>query len=280
MNRLLLIDGHNLLFQMFFGMPARITGRNGQAIQGTLGFIGALLKMIRTLKPSHVAVLFDGEHENDRTELDAAYKSNRPDWNEVEDGDNPFSQLPDIYRALDFLKIPHTEITDGETDDAMATYALTLPEDFELIIASFDSDFFQLVSPRVRIYRYRGDCSVTVDEDYILQKCGVPPRQYADWKCLVGDNSDRIKGIDRIGPKTAARLLSCYESIDEILEHLENITPAAIQASLCEGRERLYLNRRLIKLDTHASLPFLPEQLKYIDQGLRTGDVLSAIGLR
>lgn len=101
MNRLLIVDGSNLLFQMFFGMPARITNSEGKAIQGTLGFVGALLKIIRRTEPTHVAVLFDGEHENLRNEMNADYKANRIDYSQVAEEDSPFSQLPDVYAALD-----------------------------------------------------------------------------------------------------------------------------------------------------------------------------------
>ena len=75
-DRFLIVDGSNLLFQMFFGMPSRITNRRGRPIHGTLGFVGALLKMIRRTSPTHIVVLFDGEHENPRTELNADYKAN------------------------------------------------------------------------------------------------------------------------------------------------------------------------------------------------------------
>ena len=83
MNKLLLVDGSNLLFQMFFGMPARIVNEQGKAIQGTLGFVGALLKIIRMTSPTHIAVLFDGECENNRSTLNPEYKANRIDYNEV-----------------------------------------------------------------------------------------------------------------------------------------------------------------------------------------------------
>ena len=91
MDKLLLVDGSNLLFQMFFGMPARIVNKSGRAIHGTMGFIGAFLKIIRMTKPTHIAVLFDGEHENARVELNADYKANRIDYNEVPEEENPFS---------------------------------------------------------------------------------------------------------------------------------------------------------------------------------------------
>lgn len=182
MSRLLLVDGSNLLFQMFFGMPARITGRDGRAMQGTLGFVGALGRIRRMTQPTHMAVLFDGEHPNDRTTLDGAYKANRQDYAQVPDEDSPFSQLPDICRALDFMGIRHTEITEGETDDAIAAYARTLPQGWELVISSFDSDFFQLISDRVSVLRYRGDRTVLWDPARLREKYGIDPGQYVDFK--------------------------------------------------------------------------------------------------
>lgn len=182
MSRLLLVDGSNLLFQMFFGMPARITGRDGRAMQGTLGFVGALGRIRRMTQPTHMAVLFDGEHPNDRTALDGAYKANRQDYAQVPDEDSPFSQLPDICRALDFMGIRHTEIEEGETDDAIAAYARTLPRGWELVISSFDSDFFQLISDRVNVLRYRGDRTVLWDPARLREKYGIDPGQYVDFK--------------------------------------------------------------------------------------------------
>ena len=74
MNRFLIVNGSNLLFQMFYGMPSRVVDKQRKAIQGTLGFVGALLKIIRRVEPTHITVLFDGEHENDRSELNVEYK--------------------------------------------------------------------------------------------------------------------------------------------------------------------------------------------------------------
>ena len=153
MEKWMIVDGSNLLFQMFYGMPARITGRNGNAIQGTLGFVGALLKMLRMVSPTHIAVLFDGECANERRELDADYKANRPDYSRMAEEDTPFSQLPDIFAALTQMGIPFAETTDCEADDWIAGYAAALPEDAELVIASQDSDFFQLIGRRVSVLR-------------------------------------------------------------------------------------------------------------------------------
>ena len=121
-NKILIVDGSNLLFQMFFGMPSRIIGRNGKPIQGTLGFIGALLKTIRSVVPTHVIVIFDGEHPNVRVNIDSEYKANRIDYSETLEEETPFSQLNDICAALDYLNIKYFETTDCETDDLIASY--------------------------------------------------------------------------------------------------------------------------------------------------------------
>lgn len=278
MNKLLLVDGSNLLFQMFFGMPARIVNKEGRAIQGTLGFVGALLKMIRMLKPTHVAVLFDGECENACRCEDEAYKANRIDYSQVAEEESPFSQLPDIYAALDFLHIPYAETTDCETDDWMAGYALRYKEEIDIVISSFDSDFFQLIDDRVSVFRYRGESSVVWTKETVQQKFGVSPSQYADYKSLVGDTADNIKGAVNVGPKTAAALLAEYQTLDNVLQNAEGIEKKRVRESIVKDKERLRRNYRLIQLTGAATLPFEICQLQYTDGGFKTGEVLRAIG--
>ena len=280
MKRLLIIDGSNLLFQMFYGMPARIVNGEGKAIQGTLGFVGAMLKIIRRVRPSHVAVLFDGECESGRRELDEAYKSGRPDYSGMAEEDTPFSQLPDIYAALDYLGIAHKETTDCEADDWIAGYALTLGREFEIVIASQDSDFFQLITDTVSVLRYRGEKSVLCDPEYIRNKLGIEPGQYADYKALTGDTADNIRGAEKIGPKTAAQLMGEFGSLEALLQAPERIKKPSVRASVIRNEQRLRINYRLIRLFPGAQLPFLPEDLAWEDPGVTTTEVLTAIGLR
>ena len=278
--KLLIVDGHNLLFQMFFGMPARIIGKDGRAIHGTLGFVGALIRMIKMVEPTHLVVLFDGEHENPRIELSPDYKANRIDYSNVPDEENPYSQLYDIYAALDCMGIPHTEITDGEADDAMAAYAITYGSQMEVIIASYDSDFFQLITENVKILRYRGDKTIVCDKPFLQEKFGISPTQYADFKSLTGDASDNIRGADKIGVKTAAALLRQYGSLQTIIENAENIQKPSIRESVKQHSERLKTNYRLICLDNKTSIPFAIDELAYTYDGILTNDVLGRIGVR
>ena len=276
----LLVDGSNLLFQMFYGMPARITGKQGRPIQGTLGFVGALLKIVRKLQPTHLAVLFDGETFNPRGELDENYKANREDYSQMPEEETPFSQLPDIYAALDYLGICHRETTECETDDWMASYALGLGREFKMTLMSQDSDFFQLITDKVSVLRYRGDCSALCDPQYIRQKFDIEPSQYADFKCLVGDGSDNIRGADKVGPKTAAALMQQFGSLQNLLDHIEDISKPSVRESIRINAERLRLNQKLIKLEQKYPAPFSLEEMAYTYRGQTSTEVLTEIGVK
>lgn len=278
--KLLIIDGHNLLFQMFFGMPSRIINKDGKAIQGTLGFVGAMLRIIRMANPTHVDVLFDSEQENARAEINADYKANRTDYNAVKDGESPFSQIDDVSAALNFPNIKNTEVKGYETDDVIASYALTYGKDMEIVISSFDSDFFQLITDNVTVFRYRGVKSVICDTKYIQEKFGIFLSQYADFKSLTGDASDNIKGAEKVGPKTASELINQLGSLSEIIKDATKIKKTSIRASIHKNADRLLKNYEIMKLDNRAKVPFDFAELEYKYSGITTSDVLQGIGLK
>lgn len=280
MEKLLLVDGSNLLFQMFFGMPARIVNAEGKAIQGTLGFVGALLKIIRRVQPTYLAVFFDGEGEKIRSEIDVEYKANRIDYNRVQEDENPYSQLPDIYRALDYLGIRHMEMCTCETDDIIAGYTLEYGNDYEVVISSFDSDFFQLITEKVSVLRYRGEKTIICTPSYIQEKFDISPCQYADFKAMVGDTADNIKGLHKIGPKTAASLLKEYGNLQNVLDNVEKISRVSIRDSVLAGVERVMKNYQLTKLQKMDELPFVLNELTFEDNGITTNEVLYGIGLK
>ena len=280
MERLLIIDGHNLLFQMFYGMYSKITGANGKPIQGTLGFVGALIKIIKMTEPTHMVVLFDSEHGNKRTLLLPEYKANRIDYSQMPDEETPFSQLEDIYRALDYMKIRHTEIEGAEVDDIVSAYVHAYRNDMVIIISSFDSDYFQLIDEHVSVLRYRGKHTLLCDRTYINDKFGIEPYQYADWKCLTGDNADNIKGVSMVGPKTASRLLQQFGSLEQLLIRTDEIPRSCIRASIAASAKQLLLNQKLIQLTGQAGIPFSLEQLTYRYNGIHTREVLHGIYLQ
>ncbi len=280
MGGLLIVDGSNLLFQMFYGMPARIIGKNGKPIQGTLGFIGALGKILKMVKPTHIAVLFDGECHNERKDLDRNYKANRPDYSQMPEEDTPFGQMPDIFRALTLLRIPYAETSCCEADDWIAGYCKKYGNTMQVTVVSQDSDFFQLISDRVSILRYRGQNSVLCDRKYIQQKLGIEPEQYGDFKSLVGDTADNIRGADKVGPKTASLLLRQFGSLASLFDHIEEVEKPSIRASLLNNAERLRRNQRLIVLSGSADLPFSLEDMTYHPDSCSTTQLLQALDLR
>ena len=278
--KLVIVDGHNLLFQMFYGMPNRILNKDGKAIQGTLGFVGALIKIIKQTEPTHLLVLFDSEHENPRTEVLEEYKANRPDFSKVPDEENPFCQLPDVYKALDYMGIRHQEVEEMETDDVIASYVYAYEKSTDIVVVSWDSDFFQLIGPNVKVLRYRGKNSVWCDEGFLKDKFDIVPKQYAGFKALVGDKADNIKGVNKIGIKTAAALLQQFGSLEQILKNVEQIAKKAVRESLMTSIEQVHTNYRLIKLDGSAKRPFEWEKLTYKYDGKTTNQILEGIGVK
>lgn len=265
---------------MFYGMPARIINKDGKGIQGTLGFVGALLKMICREEPTHVVALFDGEQGNSRMSLDTAYKANRPDYGKIPYEETPFSQLADVYAALNFLGIAHMETVDCETDDVVAGYAHTYGQNTRIEIVSYDSDFFQLITDTVTVLRYRGGKTVACDALYLQKRFGIRPAQYAEFKSLTGDTADSIRGAEKIGPKTAARLLAEFGTLENSIAGNALISKPSIRESIIRSAERLRRNYKLIYLDGKTALPFLLDELAYRYDGATTNAVLAGIGLR
>lgn len=279
-NKLLIVDGHNLLFQMFYGMPNLIIGKNGKSIHAVIGFVGAINNMLKLVKPSHMIVLFDGEHENKRTEILSEYKANRPDYSLVAEVDNPFSQLNDIYQALDFMNIKHIETIEYETDDVISSYVYNYGKTEEIVISSYDSDFFQLIDENVKILRYKGKNSYFCDIDYIRDKYNISPNVYADFKSLTGDNADNIPGVKGIGPKTASILINRHDNLLGIIESIPLYKDNSMYLKLVNSSEVLLKNYQLIKLDNRAQLPFLLDELKYSHPIKTTSEVLIGINLK
>lgn len=271
--RLLLIDGHNLLFRMFYGMPDEFYTSGGVKFNAVYGFGTALSRVIGMIKPTHMFVAFDSPECGDRRQLDEAYKANRPDFSDAEPNDCPFTQLPAIYAMLDKMGVPYREIHGCEADDVLSSYARALADKMDVVIMSTDKDYWQLISESVSVLNYRGYDSSLVTPHTVETKFGVRPEQFADFKCLVGDKSDNIVGVPGVGPKRAAELLCRFGTIEGIYENLGEVEREATRRALESSRERMELNRRLICLSGGAPLPYDEELLRL--GGKYSGDLYS-----
>lgn len=278
--KLLLIDGHNLLFQMFFGMPNKIIGKNGKSIEGIWGFTGALLKIIAKTNPTHILVIFDGEQKLNRQEEDENYKKNRIDYNKVEEERNPFSILPDIKKVLEELKISYFETSNGyETDDYIKEYCKQYETNYDIVISSFDYDYISLINEHVSLLTYRGANSIVYTKEKVLSKWKIQPEFFADYKALVGDASDNIAGIPRIGPKMAANLINEFGHVEDILKNKENIKKDNIRLTLDIFEKDLLHNIDLIRLEGSKDIPISIEKLSWTNENRKTKEILKKIGL-
>ena len=149
-----------------------------------------------------------------------------------------------------------------------------------MVLASQDSDFFQLIRENVTVLRYRGDSTVLCDSDWLHSKLGVTPDQYAGYKALTGDSSDNIPGVPKIGPKTAASLMNQFGGLEQLLARTAEIKKPSVRASVEQHRDRVEKNLALIKLQGGQPLPFDFEALRWQYDGRTSTQVLRAIGLR
>lgn len=217
MKKLLLVDGHNLLFRMFFGMPFPFYNDNNVNITGTVGFVGTVVKMIKYLNVDECLVVFDGESSRSVRE-DVDYKANRPDYGTLSDEENPFTQLTFIKAVLDYLNIKWIETERIECDDYIAI--ISKKYDGEVFISSTDTDFYQLINGRVKVIKFKGKNTEFIDEKFIYEKFSVLPTDFTLYKAIIGDAADNIKGIHKVGPKTAVKIINALKNniTDKFLE--------------------------------------------------------------
>lgn len=281
MRNLLLVDGHGLLYRMFFGMPNKVYGKNNNMIQGTIGFIGGLLRVIGDVCPKSILVVFDSEKGSFRDEIDEGYKGTRiRDFTNVEDDMNPFTQLSDIKKALGILNIKYCEVANFEADDIISAYARSEVE--KITIMTNDTDLLQLVRESVTVYDYRGkNARVVYDVAEVISRYGILPKFIPDLKSLVGDPTDNIVGIKGIGKKTATRLLSEFDGIDAIFQNIGRINPPRVQSLLKDGESNIRKNLSFILLDKIVPYPFELEELALDPSvyNMKTMLVLKAAGI-
>ena len=247
--KLLLLDGHSLAFRAFYALPTDLSTAAGTITNAVYGFTSMLTKVLADEQPDSIAVVFDTPGKTFRDDMDPEYKAGRKETPDVFR-----SQMPLIREVLDALQIPVLEVEGVEADDVIATLATkAAAEGTDVVVVTGDRDAFQLVrDPHLKVlYNKRGVSDYALyDEAGIIERTGgVTPQQYTQYAALRGDNSDNLPGVPGIGEKTAAKLVTTYGTLEEILENVESLPPKQRQ-NLSEMRDRVLLNRAMSELRT------------------------------
>jgi len=243
---LLLFDGHALVHRAFHALPPLTQSRTGELVNAVYGFASTLLKVMSDFGPTHWAVAFDRPTPTFRHQMFEEYKAHRPPTPEELKG-----QIRRVHKLVEAFHIPVFEIDGFEADDVLGTLSTQAEQQgIDTIIVTGDNDMLQLVSANVKALAPKRTFTDTAlyDEDAVEKKYGVRPEQLPDLKALVGDVSDNIPGVPGVGAKTAARLLKEYRDLEGIYDHLEEIAPSKLQASLREHRDQVFRGRELSRL--------------------------------
>lgn len=277
--KIILVDGHNLLFRMFYGIPSSIKNSKGKEIRGLVGFIGSIKKLVATFDPYSLVVLFDSEtSKSNNLILDANYKANRKDYTNVPVDENPFSQLPSIKKALNFLNVVYQEIENNEADDYIASLIANHHNgEYEYVIVSTDTDFIQLIDETTFLYTLRGKKSILYDVEKIVEKYHILPKQYVLYKSLVGDKSDNIDGVRGIGKGFAAEIVE-YNTIETYLISSSNTRMISL---LKENEFKIKRNIQLITLNKNLDTSCIKfSALKNAITQYKTYEIIEKIGER
>ncbi len=245
---LVLVDGSSYLFRAFHALPP-LTNSKGQPTGAVYGVINMLNKLVAEYKPEHMAVVFDAKGKTFRNDMYPDYKAHRPPM-----PDDLRDQIAPLHELVEALGYPMIIVPDVEADDVIGTYAKQATEQkTDTLISTGDKDLAQLVNPHVTLINTMNN--VLMDEAGVMEKFDVPPSAIIDYLALMGDTSDNIPGVPKVGPKTAAKWLKQYETLDNLVAHADEIK-GKVGESLRENLDQLPLSRELttIKCDVELEL--------------------------
>jgi DNA polymerase-1 len=258
---LMVIDGHSLAFRAFYALPVdSFKTADGQHTNAIHGFISMMLNLLAKEKPTHLAVAFDISRYSFRTREYPEYKGTR--------GETPpefIGQVPLLQDALHAMGITTITKEDFEADDILATLAAQgSAQDFKVLVVSGDRDTIQLIDNNVTLLypSKQGVSELTrYDAAKVFERYGIQPHQYPEIAALVGETSDNLPGVPKVGEKTAVKWINEFGSLDEILRRADEIG-GKVGESLREFKENAIRNRRLNRLVNDVELPVGPSDLQ------------------
>ncbi|HEM3598489.1 TPA: DNA polymerase I [Streptococcus suis] len=265
-NKLLLIDGSSVAFRAFFALYQQIdrfkspTGLHTNAIYG---FHLMLDHMMKRIEPTHILVAFDAGKTTFRTEMFADYKAGR-----AKTPDEFREQFPFIRQMLDAMGIKHYELSQYEADDIIGTLdkmAERTDIPFDVTIVSGDKDLIQLTDENTVVEISKKGVAEFEEftPAYLMEKMGITPTQFIDLKALMGDKSDNIPGVTKIGEKTGLKLLTEFGSLEGIYDHIDSMKASKMKENLIADKEKAFLSRTLATIDTQAPIEIGLDDIVY-----------------
>ena len=259
---LMLIDGHALVYRAWYAIPNPLTiPSTGQDVRGVYGFINSFIKSITEWHPSHCAIAFDLPTPTFRHTQYPAYKAQRP-----ESPEDLRAQFPWIKKLMQVFSIPIFEAEGYEADDILGTLSnQAQAQNIQTIILTGDTDTLQLVSPFTRVVLNRGIQDRTIYDIEAVENRygGLKPWQQPDVKGLQGDPSDNIPGVPGIGVKTAIKLIQEFESIDNLYNNIEKVTPQRIKNLLSANENQAKQGKDLTTIVTDMPIKLDLEESRF-----------------
>jgi DNA polymerase I len=251
---LVLVDGSSYLYRAFHALPP-FTNSRGEPTGAVFGVLNMLAKFLKDYDPERIAVVFDAPGKTFRDELFAEYKAQRPPM-----PDDLRAQIQPLFDAVRAQGLPILRESGVEADDVIGTLAChAAKQGLSVLISTGDKDMAQLVEPNITLINTMS--GTVLDRDGVKAKFDVYPEQIIDYLALVGDSSDNIPGIDKVGPKTAAKWLGQYSTIDRLVADAANVG-GKVGENLRAGLATLELARKLATIRTDLTLPVTLDELK------------------
>ena len=251
MKRLVLIDGSSYLYRAFHALPP-LTNAQGEPTGALFGVVNMLRATLKE-KPDYIAFVVDAPGKTFRDELYPEYKANRPPM-----PDDLRVQVQPMCDVVEALGIDILRVEGVEADDVIGTLAVAGAEaGLDVTVSTSDKDFVQLVRPGISLVNTMSGSRMDSDEA-VMEKYGVRPDQIIDLLALMGDSVDNVPGVEKCGPKTAAKWLGLYDSLDGVIANADSIK-GKVGDNLRAALERLPLNRELVTIRTDVPLDRGPE---------------------
>ena len=251
---LVLVDGSSYVYRAFHALPP-LSNSRGEPTGAVLGVLNMLLKFMKDYQPRRIAVVFDAPGRTFRDDLFAAYKAHRPAM-----PDDLRAQIAPLLEIIEAQGLPLLRIAGVEADDVIGTLACRAARAGQtVLISTGDKDMAQLVDGSITLINTMNNS--LLDREGVKAKFDVFPEQIIDYLALIGDSSDNIPGIDKVGPKTGAKLLQQFGGLDELIGRVAEV-PGKVGENLRAGLDTLELSRRLATIKTDLELPLSLEELE------------------